>query len=203
MILGLPATYLPYYTGNPINPRYVATMNDTDREDRITEEVRLVSKTGEHLDYVVGTFYEHDNRKLDWDIYEPGTTAQTMASGGYLVTTSPDGHTFFEHAPQQFKEKALFGELTWHLTHRWQITGGGRVFHQTLTQNQDFTSYIIDLTGGNSSSNSITDHIFKLNTSYEFVDRQHGICDFLPGVPSRRRQCVSAIGLLPGVTCDT
>ncbi len=192
LILGLPATYLMYYTGSPINPRYVATMNDTDGDNRFTQEVRLVSKTGEHIDYVVGTFYEHDDRKLDWDIYEPGTTAQTKASGGYVVTTSPDGHTFFEHAPQQFKEEALFGELTWHLTPRWQLTGGSRVFHQTLTQNQDFTSYIIDLTGGNSSSTSISDHIFKLNTSYEFVDHQHVYATFSQGF---RRGGVNAFPL--------
>jgi outer membrane receptor protein involved in Fe transport len=172
LILGLPATYLPYYTGNPINPRYVATMTDTDSDHRFTEELRLVSKAGKTFDYVVGAFYEHDSRHLIWDIYEPGTTAQTVAAGGPLVSTSPDGHTFFEHAPQEFREEALFGELTWHLTQLWQVTGGGRFFHQTLTQNQDFTSYIIDLTGGNSSSNSISDHIFKLNTSYEFTDHQ-------------------------------
>jgi iron complex outermembrane recepter protein len=192
LILGLPATYLPYYTGNPINPRYVATMNDSDSEHRFTEEVRLVSKSGDKLDYVVGTFYEHDTRKLVWDIYEPGTTAQSQASGGYVVTTSPDGHTFFEHAPQQFKEEAVFGELTWHITQRWQLTGGSRFFHQTLTQNQDFTSYIINLTGGNSSSNSISDHIFKVNTSYEFVDHHHVYATFSQGF---RRGGVNAFPL--------
>ena len=192
LILGLPATYLPYYTGNPINPRYVATMNDSDSEHRFTEEVRLVSKSSENVDYVVGTFYEHDARQLIWDIYEPGTTAQTKASGGYAVTTGPDGQTFFEHAPQEFKEEALFGELTWHLTQRWQLTGGGRFFHQTLTQDQEFTSYIINLTGGNSSSNSISDHIFKLNTSYEFVDHQHLYATFSQGF---RRGGVNAFPL--------
>ena len=192
LILGLPATYLPYYTGNPINPRYVATMNDSDSDHRFTEEVRLVSKPGDKLDYVVGTFYEHDTRKLVWDIYEPGTTAQTQASGGYVVTTSPDGHTFFEHAPQQFKEEAVFGELTWHITQRWQLTGGSRFFHQTLTQHQDFTSYIINLTGGNSSSNSISDHIFKVNTSYEFVDHHHLYATFSQGF---RRGGVNAFPL--------
>ena len=115
-----------------------------------------------------------------------------MDTGGYVVTTSPDGHTFFEQAPQQFKEEALFGELTWHLTQRWQLTGGSRVFHQTLTQNQDFTSYIINLTGGNSSSNSISDHIFKLNTSYEFVDHQHLYATFSQGF---RRGGVNAFPL--------
>lgn len=174
LILGLPATYLPYYTGTPINPRYVATMNDLDSEHRLTEEVRLVSKETHHLDYVVGAFYEHDSRGLVWDIYEPGTTAQTIASGGPLVTTGQNGQTFFENAPQLFKEEALFGDLTWHITSKWQVTAGGRFFHDSLTQNQNFHSYIINLSGGNSSSQSSSDHIFKVNTSYEFL-RHHRI----------------------------
>ncbi len=192
LILGLPATYLPYYTGNPINPRYVATMNDTDTEHRLTEEVRLVSKTGRHFDYVVGAFYEHDSRRLVWDIFEPGTTAQTIAAGGPMVTTSPDGHTFFENAPQQFKESAVFGELTWHITPRWEATGGGRFFRDSLTQNQNFTSYIIDLTGGNSSANSTSDHIFKLNSSYEFSDHHRIYATFSQGF---RRGGVNAFPL--------
>ena len=104
LILGLPASYLPYYTGNPINPRFVGTNNYTDTEHRFTQELRLVSKSGEHFDYVLGAFYEHDTRNLIWDIYEPGTTAQSVASGGLYVNTSEDGHTFYEHAPQEFKE---------------------------------------------------------------------------------------------------
>jgi len=181
LILGLPATYLPYYTGSPINPRYVATMTDSDSEHRLMQEIRLVSKAGEHFDYVAGVYYEHDSRRLIWDIYEPGTTAQTQAGGGPVVTTSPDGHTFVEHAPQQFKETALFGEFTWHVTPSWQITGGGRFFHQTQTQVQDFTTYIISQTGGNTSSSSLTDHIFKLNTSYQFATRQHAYATFSQG----------------------
>lgn len=181
LILGLPATYLPYYTGSPINPRYVATMTDTDSDRRLTEELRLVSKGGERLDYVVGAYFERDSRKLIWDIFEPGTTAQTVASGGLAVSTSADGHTFVEHAPQEFKETALFGELTWHLSPKWQVTGGGRFFRQTQTQNQDFTSYIISLTGGNSSTSSLTDQIFKLNTSYEFASHQHAYATFSQG----------------------
>jgi iron complex outermembrane recepter protein len=192
LILGLPATYLPYYTGTPINPRYVATMNDLDTEHRLTEEVRLVSKEGRHFDYVVGAFYEHDSRGLVWDIFEPGTTAQTIAAGGPLVSTGPDGQTFFENAPQQFKEGALFGDLTWHITSSWQVTGGGRLFHDSLTQNQNFHSYIIDLTGGNSSSHASSYHIFKLNSSYEFVPHHRVYATFSQGF---RRGGVNAFPL--------
>ncbi len=181
LILGLPATYLPYYTGSPINPRYVATMTDTDSEHRFMQEVRLVSKPGERFDYVAGAYYEHDTRKLIWDIYEPGTTAQTAASGGLYVNTSPDGHTFVEHAPQVFKEIALFGDFTWHVLPKWQVTAGARFFHQKQEQVQDFTSYIISLTGGNTSSTSLNDQIFKFNTSYEFADRQHVYATFSQG----------------------
>jgi len=192
LILGLPGSYLPYYTGNPINPRYVATSNYTDTDHRFTQELRLVSKSGEHLDYVVGAFYEHDTRRLVWDIYEPGTTAQSIASGGLPVSTSPDGHTFFEHAPQEFKEEALYGELTWHLSRLWQITVGGRFFHDVLSQDQDFHSYIIDLSGGNSSSTSNNHHIFKLNSSYEFVADQRVYATFSQGF---RRGGVNAFPL--------
>ncbi len=192
LILGLPSTYLPYYTGNPINPRYVATSNYTDTDHRFTQELRLVSKSGEHFDYVVGAFYEHDTRSLIWDIYEPGTTAQSVASGGLYVNTGPYDETFFEHAPQEFNEEAVYGELTWHLSNRWQITGGGRVFHDTLSQDQDFHSYIINLSGGNSSSTSNNHHIFKLNTSYEFVADQRVYATFSQGF---RRGGVNAFPL--------
>jgi iron complex outermembrane receptor protein len=191
-ILGLPSTYLPYYTGNPINPRFVGTDTYTDTEHRFTEELRLVSKSGERFDYVVGAFYEHDTRKLIWDIYEPGTTAQSVAAGTLYVNTSADGHTFYEHAPQEFNESALFGELTWHISKRWQVTGGGRFFRDTLTQNQDFYSYIISQAGGNSSSNTTSDHIFKLNTSYEFVDKHRVYATFSQGF---RRGGVNAFPL--------
>ena len=191
-IFGLPQTYLPYYVGNPINPRFVGTDNYIDTEHRFTQELRLVSKAGEHFDYVVGGFYEHDSKKLIWDIYEPGTTAQSLAAGTLYVNTSPDGHTFFEHAPQEFNEYAVYGELTWHLSKRWQVTGGGRFFHDKLTQNQNFYSYIISQAGGNSSSNSANNHIFKVNTSYEFVDNQRVYATFSQGF---RRGGVNAFPL--------
>lgn len=180
-ILGLPSTYLPYYMGNPINPRFVGTNNYTDTEHRFTQELRLVSKSGEHFDYVLGAFYEHDTRNLIWDIYEPGTTAQSVASGGLYVNTSADGHTFYEHAPQEFNEGALYGELTWHVTKRWQVTGGTRFFHDTLAQDQNFYSYIIGQAGGNSSSDSTSHHIFKLNSSYEFADDHRVYATFSQG----------------------
>ena len=191
-IFGLPETYLPYYVGNPINPRFVGTNNYTDTEYRFTQELRLVSKPGEHFDYVAGAFYEHDPRNLDWDIYEAGITAQSVAAGSLYVNTSPDGHTFYEHAPQVFTEYALYGELTWHLSKRWQITGGGRFFHDTLSQNQNFYSYIISQAGGNNSSNSTNRQIFKLNTSYEFVDNNQVYATFSQGF---RRGGVNAFPL--------
>jgi outer membrane receptor protein involved in Fe transport len=36
----------------------------------------------------------------------------------------------------QFKDYALFGELTWHITSEWSLTGGTRVFKQTVSQAQ-------------------------------------------------------------------
>ena len=36
----------------------------------------------------------------------------------------------------RFKDLAAYGELTWHITSPWSVTGGARVFKQTITASQ-------------------------------------------------------------------
>jgi outer membrane receptor protein involved in Fe transport len=54
------------------------------------------------------------------------------------------------------------------------MTGGGRFFHQDFTETQSFTTFIYNLTGGNNTTTALSNHIFKLDTTYEFVD-QHRV----------------------------
>jgi iron complex outermembrane recepter protein len=79
----------------------------------------------------------------------------------------------------RFHDYAVYGELTYHFSDRWQVTGGGRLFWTDFSQSS--TQYLpID---GASASSSGTDpygtgvapeqkssdhsHTWKLNTSYE------------------------------------
>ena len=51
-----------------------------------------------------------------------------------------------------FKDLAVFGELTGHLTSDWSVTGGTRLFKQTVTQSQQ-TGLLFDGSGIRSPTN--------------------------------------------------
>ena len=87
---------------------------------------------------------------------------------------------------QEFRDMAVFGELTLNITDRWQVTGGVRIFDQELDGTSGiplpFASRTIEffyygsatddfLLGGiNPTENEVSDEIFKVNTSYEVTD---------------------------------
>jgi iron complex outermembrane receptor protein len=173
LTLLLPPSYLAYYVGNPINPRFVGTFVFEDQTDTFTQEFRVVSD-GHHLfDYVAGIFLEHEDRSQLWDVYEPGSRVQTQASGGTLVATDPLGRSQAYVAPSSFLEQAVFGELTWNVTSKWQITGGARVFHEKFVQDYYATFFFFDISVTDRASSSDSNHILKLDTSYQYTDGQY------------------------------
>ena len=63
---------------------------------------------------------------------------------------------------------AVFGELTWHLTSDWSVTGGTRLFKQTVSQAQQ-TGLLFDGPGfvsGNSLSDEWKRALWKINMAY-------------------------------------
>jgi len=70
----------------------------------------------------------------------------------------------------RFKDLAAFGEITGHITSAWSVTGGARVFKQTLRGSQqtgllfDGSQYIAN----ESRSESWRRALFKVNTAYKF-----------------------------------
>jgi outer membrane receptor protein involved in Fe transport len=78
----------------------------------------------------------------------------------------------------QFKDLAAFGELTWHITSDWGLTGGTRVFKQTVSQAQQ-TGLLFDAgpvfgpygsplvpIANTSLSDEWRKALWKVNTSY-------------------------------------
>ena len=186
--------FTAYYTGNPIFPRFVGVQDFIDSDKTFTQEVRLVSKAGpDHpIDYVVGAFYEKQNRISYWGLGEPGTQEWTLAKG----CTAPFGLDFTNpsnpvplpfpncisvHGPydvgyeqrgvQSFKDKSVFGELSWHLNARTQITFGGRHLKQEFTNGQTYNAFpfgvILPAVDNNASTSN---NIWKVNPSFEYTD---------------------------------
>ena len=173
--------YLPYYAGVPTNPRFIYDQIFSDSEHTFTQELRLVSNAGpEHkLDYTVGLFYENQRRQGSWTIAVPGTPERQAAQGClpncfWDVGTAPGDVTFQQIDSQNFTDKSVFGELTWHFTSHAQITVGTRHFSQQFTDAQSYDDYnfptFLPATPHESPASKT---VWKIDPSYEYAHDQY------------------------------
>jgi iron complex outermembrane recepter protein len=147
------------------NPRTFVIGLEGLNDQPWSQEFRLASKLGGTFDWVGGLFYKNqttDIREHDfypgYNSFYNGCQAIYGQSAGNGVTPSycGVGETAYTANPTtvidgipilqdqayvgdfetKFTDLAAFGELTAHLTPAWSLTGGTRVFKQTVTQAQ-------------------------------------------------------------------
>jgi outer membrane receptor protein involved in Fe transport len=180
--------YLPYYAGNPVNPRFVYDYQFSDAEHTFSQEVRLVSKTPlwQRLDYVVGAYYEDQTRNGGWNIANPGTPERSVAQGcigavyygssypDCLVTAGPGDLDFTQTDSQHFQDKSVYGDLIWHLAPRLSLTGGLRHFQQEFTDAQLYLDYTFPtLVPPTPHESPASKNIGKADLSYEYAHDQY------------------------------
>ena len=180
--------YLPYYAGNPVNPRFVYDYQFNDRERTFSQEVRVVSKTPlwQRLDYVVGAYYEDQTRDGAWNIANPGTPERSLAQGctgavyygasypDCLVTAGPGDLDFTQTDSQHFEDKSVYGDLIWHLAPRLSLTGGLRHFQQEFTDAQLYLDYTFPtLVPATPHESPASKNIGKADLSYEYAHNQY------------------------------
>lgn len=167
--------YLPYYAGVPTNPRFVYDQLFTDRAHTFSQEVRLVSNTGAEnmFDYVLGVYYEKQVRTGAWTIAIPGSP-ERAALLGQDILVGPNDENFQQIDTQNFQDKSVFGELTYHFLTHGQITFGVRHFQQEFTDAQSYVDYTfptdIPATPHNSPASKT---VGKVDPSYEYAKDQY------------------------------
>jgi iron complex outermembrane recepter protein len=122
---------------------------------KTTEELRLVSRPGTPIEWLVGAFYTHENSNQEEDF---------EAVGPPFDAFNPLLHV---HFPSHLTEEAVFGDLTWHATSKFDITLGARGAHNKQ-------SFVVTETGafagavqpGNSSNTTWT---WLVNPAYHFT----------------------------------
>jgi iron complex outermembrane recepter protein len=184
------------------NPRMLVVGEEAFVDKPWSQELRLASKSGGFLEWVGGLFFRHQTNTIKEDDYYPGYDAFYNAcapiygqSPGDFVTPSycgvgdtayvPGQNTVINGVPiikdelfegnieNTFKDLAAFGELTGHVTSAWSVTGGIRVFRQTLTQSQQSALTLVaapqfDTPPTNlTSSGSWSRALGKFNTAYQ------------------------------------
>ncbi len=176
-----------YYAHTPIDVQF-GPYETRDKGD--TVEIRLTSNGDGAFDYVLGAFWlKQEFSALQSDI-QPGVY-ETLTDYFGSTVSSPEGflpdQSFWQKVQPEFEDKAIFGELTWHISDAWQVTGGFRSFDQTFDIRNDLyllgcgtycdavdidpLSPLVGL-GYNPSNSSqdFSDTIFKFNTSYDVGD---------------------------------
>lgn len=170
--------YLPYYAGTPTNPRFAYDYQFTDQAHTFTEELRLVSNTnpGNLFDYVVGLFYERQERTGAWVIADPGSSERAAAlpcAPACDILVGPNDEAFQQIDTQNFQDKSVFGELTYHFLTHGQITFGVRHFSQQFTDAQLYQDYTFPtLIPATPHSSPASKTVGKVDPSYEYAKDQ-------------------------------
>ena len=171
------SNYLPYYPYLGY-PRVVSMMYQPSGTRAFVQELRLVSNPGKTVDYVAGLYYQHQDDFANLNQYNMGSVAYLSYIGQPSATPQGD-KIYLRDSSTTFVDKAIFGELTYHLTGAWQVTGGLRYFKQSYDSNvfnqlplcgAPCAADQVDPNGTfvaiDSTSTSKT--VKKFNTSYDF-----------------------------------
>jgi iron complex outermembrane recepter protein len=184
------------------NPRSFFQARDQLDDKVWAQEFRLASKGGTALDWIVGLFYKNEKTYIQQHEFYPGYNAfyNACSAAGYPPsdysgvngsacglgeyaqlpggTSTVDGiplaydQSYIGDFETTFKDLALFGELTWHLTSRWSLTGGARIFKQSVDQAQQ-TGLLFD-GPGSIANTSLSDEwrrpLWKINTAYQLTE---------------------------------
>ena len=179
------------------NPRTYIVGDESLDDKGWSQELRFASKSGGMLEWLAGLFYRNETTDIEENDHYPGyydfyngcapNYGQSSGDGvtpsqcgiGEAYTPGPlqyvDGlpiikdDVYINAFETKFTDLAAFGELTAHLNSAWSVTGGTRLFRQTISQGQqnallfDGPAYAADET----LSDQWRRAQWKLNTAYQ------------------------------------
>jgi outer membrane receptor protein involved in Fe transport len=89
------------------------SIDDAAATNKISQELRLTGKAGP-VDWRGGLYYTRENGSLDQSL-------TVFAPSGSQVATA-----FTSKGPDVYKERAVFGDIVYHMTDRWDLQAGAR-----------------------------------------------------------------------------
>jgi iron complex outermembrane recepter protein len=152
---------------------------------KTTEELRLASKEGDQVEWLVGAFYSHEDTQNNQRVGAEALDGTPLAGLDPLAVTS---------LPAIFREYALFGDVTYKFNSSFDLSGGLRGAHNDQDFNQISSGALLSIadTHGHSSQSVVTYsvgprwHITTDTMAYARVASGYqpgGPNVLLPGVP--------------------
>jgi len=150
-------------------------------DSAFVQELRLVSKGGEKFDWVLGAFYQDADNVATQDSYLRGFYNWAQAAWGCCVLNDND---FAYSRDENFKDFALFGEITWNVTDEFHLTGGFRWYDNKYKNDTHmevglYTTFHFEDDADFDGSDNGT--LWKINASYDFSDSMMAYATFSQG----------------------
>ena len=169
-----------YYYGS--SPRPIDKANRFYDASAFTEELRLVSRGGEFVDWLTGLYYTHQNNKLGQNSYLVGYIPYLDAINWYGLAPYTTEQDFLFRRRQQYDETALYGEATFNFTDDLHLTLGGRWFDSSVDVDAKVS---VPIWGGPAGvakeSQSENDFLFRGNFAWDVADRSMLYATFSQG----------------------
>ncbi|MDZ7768443.1 MAG: TonB-dependent receptor [Woeseiaceae bacterium] len=165
--------WLQFYYYN--YPRPMASAVRTYSDEAFVQELRLVSNGDNAIDWVVGAFYRDQDLNSTQQSFLRGfeNWADTAFGDPDLIVRDKD---FDYERDETFTDLGVFGEVTWHFTDTFRVTGGLRYFENEF-KNDTFMSIglwdpaIFQITDTAFFEESEDDVLFKINASVDLSDQ--------------------------------
>jgi outer membrane receptor protein involved in Fe transport len=154
-VLGLPAI-----TDTPITRPLGVELFQTTATNKFTQELRLASPNNDTLEWLIGAFYTHERSSIDPQNY--------FATEFGTDTIAPDVKqiaNIFLHST--YDEYAAFGNATWHITPRADLTLGGRLAHNKQNADLAIVSDLLGSSAGSGLHSSETVFTYSVAPRYE------------------------------------
>ncbi|MGD2131191.1 MAG: TonB-dependent receptor, partial [Maricaulaceae bacterium] len=161
-------------------PAFTAYTLEERDDTTFNQEVRLVSTSDGPLSWIVGGFYNDADGFSTSSEFTPGYDQFAVDNFGG-VQLRPDSLEYYSVSDTELTEKAIFGELGYDITDRWNVTVGARYYEYELStlSSVDFpllnTVFFGDppdqiLTDFEQTGQEDDGILGKFNTSYQFTD---------------------------------
>ena len=106
-------------------PTFTAFTREEERDEFFNQELRLVSTSDSRVNWIIGAFYNKLETVGSSSEFTPGYAA-------FAGFDRPDDLEYFSAGTEQIVEQAVFGEIGFDITDRWQITLGGRYYEYDI-----------------------------------------------------------------------
>jgi iron complex outermembrane recepter protein len=161
-------------------PSFAAFTREDGEDQRTNQELRLVSTGDSKFNWIVGVFYNKFETDGLSQEFTPGFDQFAVDNLGG-VQLRPDALEYYELQEIETEETAIYGEVSYDFTDRWQVTLGARYFEyedeRLFATDIPLTNTVYfgapqDLIDPVGQRNKVDDDgsLFKINTSYYFTD---------------------------------